>query len=184
MLHFSLEKRHKNLTTGVSPAPLTIEFRWGWNAPTMVFEAEYPRELKMTRTERRALLESPDVLRGVVLLAGEEVGECIVSPLVVALSGEGCDFREACRAFPNPTLCWYIESFTILTRYQGLGLGTILRCVLAAYLHHTPQQFLTGHATSERALHLAVRQGARSVLTVENWYGTGKPAWGYVQDLL
>jgi len=140
---------------------------------TMVFERIYPGDLQETIESKQDTLDSG---LGVWMYAnGELAGETYGMP---AWMIDPIDDAEARQDITDDLLgSFYVSSTTILSKFQGGGLGKILKSYLLGYIKGIGYKISTGHATSVPMFKINKDLGAQFLVTHDGWYGTKKIAY-------
>jgi GNAT superfamily N-acetyltransferase len=165
---------------------LAFTDRWRPLRDTMVFERRYHRELAMSLTDKRDLLRE----RGAIAvwmyasgplrrLIGESYGIPVRALLAEYDDGEG---DEDLLPFAKERAL-YVYSTTVLRRYEGRGLGTILKAYMLGRAFEAGYRWVVGHAREGASVALNVRFGAELGRRDPNWYGTGDAYRFYVLKL-
>lgn len=137
---------------------------------TMVFDEQYPEQLQFDEEEKKEVLEGCSVAIW-MFVDGELCGECY-GTAVSNLDEEIPDVSEFSDAI-------YCDSTTILPKFQGRGLGKLLKDYYNELAFGAGFRTLIVHATSEAAVKLNIRYAAKFGAVHENWYGTERTAHFY-----
>jgi GNAT superfamily N-acetyltransferase len=161
---------------------------------TMVFEEVYEESLRLSLEDKEDLFEYPTLVVAYLYVDGVLAGETYGVP-AQDLFDEGPEresehldsadalFKDIATVAEcaDPLYCY---STTILPRYQGKGYGKVLK---AYWLGLTEGSFdgVCGHSTSPTMVALNNWFGAHHNYepSSEDWYGSGRTAWFYVQFL-
>jgi len=84
----------------------------------------------------------------------------------------GCEGDEDLLPFAKERAL-YVYSTTVLRRYEGRGLGTILKAYVLGRAFQAGYRLAVGHAREGASVALNVRFGAELGRRHPNWYGTG-----------
>lgn len=137
---------------------------------TMVFDEQYPEELQFDEEEKNEILDGCAVAVW-MFVDGELAGECYGTQ-VMNLGEDIPDVFE----YPDALYC---DSTTILPKFQGRGLGKVLKDYYNELAIGRGFTTLIGHATSDAAVKLNIRYGAKFGAVHQNWYGTERTAHFY-----
>jgi hypothetical protein len=150
---------------------ITFRFRYPIER-TMAFEKEYHPNLRLTLTEKRA------VLREAVTIWMFNEGHLVGETYGIPLDGRG-EIPQGCPLDPESIYCY---SNTVLSKYQSQGFGRILK---AAFIGRVSRDFrkIYGHARPGPSQALNASFGAEFLRTYKNWYGTGEDYRLYVLPL-
>jgi GNAT superfamily N-acetyltransferase len=166
--------------------PVAFTDRWRPLRDTMVFERRYHRQLAMSLAEKRDLMRE----RGLVAvwmyapgrrrrLLGESYGIPVRAVLAEDDDGEG---DEDLLPFAKEGAL-YVYSTTVVRRYEGRGLGTILKAYVLGRAFEAGYRWVVGHAREGASVALNVRFGTELRQRHANWYGTGDAYRFYVLRL-
>ena len=142
----------------------------------LVFENEYPEELRMDIAEKKELYDSNDAVFVWMFVDGELVGETYGVPLrsldepIEGLAG----------ADPEAMYCY---SNTILGDHQGKGLGSLLKAYWLGIVKGKGYHRVYGHARPNGSQTLATKFGGRFIGDFPNWYGTGQTYKLYIEEI-
>ena len=138
----------------------------------MVFDRLYHPNLQQTVSEKRDVLRTAIAVWMYDATRGTLIGEIYGTPAedVGDAAEEGDDdirpyrFRKA----------MYVYSTTILPRFQGRGLGKILKAHHLGRLQQAGYRYAIGHARDGASVALNLAFGAKLLTRHPNWYGTGE----------
>lgn len=145
---------------------------------TMVFERRYHRGLAMSLADKRDLLRERGAIAVWMYAPGRRrrrrlIGESYGIPVRALLAedddGEG---DEDLQPFTKERAL-YVYSTTVLRRYEGRGLGTILKAYVLGRAFEAGYRWAIGHAKEGASVALNLRFGAELGRRHANWYGTG-----------
>jgi len=163
-----------------------LGFARRWDpSKTMLFEELYHENLRLSLEEK------------IELLGGSEDVECVwlYDPSTQELIGEtyGVPVRDAINedeeeGFEDLQPYWdqraiYVFSTTILPKFQGQGLGRVLKAFFLGVASQAGFSLVLGHARSGRSVHLNEKFGAQIGTAHQDWYGTGETYYFYTLNL-
>jgi GNAT superfamily N-acetyltransferase len=152
---------------------------------TMVFERRYHSELAMSLADKRDLLQERNVLAVWMYVPGRRrrlIGETYGVPVQVVLADEDPEGKADLQPFAKRR-AFYVFSTTILRRYEGKGLGAILKAYLLGRAFEGGHRWVVGHAKEGASVALNLRFGAKLGRRHANWYGSGQPFRFYALKL-
>ena len=141
---------------------------------TMVFDEQYEEVLQLTLEAKLDLLRHTIAiwLRSDGELAGEIYG---LSPKRM---WDECDEEiEDTETSDGDSL--YVFSTTILPKFQGRGLATLLKAYFQGLATARGYKAIVGHATSPAMVRVNEKFGATFGPKHDNWYGTQRSAYFY-----
>jgi GNAT superfamily N-acetyltransferase len=148
-----------------------LGFASSWSIrATMVFDRLYHPNLQQTIAEKR------DVLRHAIAVwmydagRGILIGEAYGTPADEADDdGEGYEDISHYRRHK----AMYVYSTTILPRFQGRGLGKILKAHHLGRIQQAGYRYVIGHARDGASVALNLGFGAKLLTRHPDWHGTG-----------
>ena len=147
-------------------------------ADTMLFDREYEEVLQLTLDDKRDLLR--DMIAVWVRCDGELAGEIYgISPK--RMWQQHKQSIEDTKKTDGKSL--YVFSTTILPRYRGSGLATILKAYFQGFATAKGFKAIIGHATSPAMVRVNEKFGATFGQVHANWYGTQRVARFYRIEL-
>ena len=138
---------------------------------TLVFEEVYPEELRLDAAEKQHEIAAGGIwllVDGVLAAEAYGIRASDVNPDDV--HGDITDTERD---------SFYCSSTTVLPKYQGAGLGKLLKVYQLGVLKAKGYTLVTGHATSPSMKHIITGLGGKFIREHKDWYGTGKTAWFY-----
>lgn len=154
---------------------------------TMIFETMYHENLQFSLEEKSELFLKG--VRPIYLmkdyegdlptksnLVGETYGidmDCLEEPI------EGITEDLLAKFKATPLLSAYVYSTTIITPYQNMGLGKIIKAALLGYYSSSSYQHVFGHCRNGASMSLNQYFGADMIQHFDDWYGTGERYWLY-----
>jgi GNAT superfamily N-acetyltransferase len=134
---------------------------------TMIFDDRYEDVLQLTADEKRDLLRHTIAVW--MYCDGELAGEIYgLSPLRMSRDcGEEIEDTDE-----SDDTSLYVFSTTILPRFEGRGLATVLKAYFQGFAKARGYEAIVGHATSPAMVRINEKFGATFGPVHENWYGT------------
>ena len=150
----------------------------------MVFERRYHPNLAMSLDEKRDVLRERGALTVWMYEPGrcQLIGESYGVPVQAVLAEEDPEGKADLRPFAKQRAL-YVYSSTILRRYEGTRLGTVLKAYMLSRAHKAGYRWAVGHAKEGASVALNRRFGAKLRRRHPNWSGTGDAFWFYVLKL-
>jgi len=68
----------------------------------------------------------------------------------------------------------YLESITVAGQFQGKGFGRMMMQDFVAEARRNKYRKIVGHFRQNGSLALIIKSGAREILTVHDWHGSGE----------
>jgi len=152
---------------------IRLSFSSRWNIKeTMVFEACFHKNLRLSLSEKRELLKASEC---VWLYDGRTknlIGETYGTPVSYALRDVD-EATEDIRRFERlPTL--YIYSVAILPRFRGRGFSKILTAYFLGQVAKSGYRWVIAHSRVGPSCELYRAFGARFLSIHRDWYRTGE----------
>ena len=143
-------------------------------AATMCFDDVYEAALQLSLEEKRDLLGHS--LAVWLFCDGELAGE--IYGLSPKRMWDDCaeEIEDTDRSDGDAL---YVFSTTILPRFHGRGLATILKAYYQGAIAARGYRAIVGHATSPQMVTINAKFGATFGATHERWYGTERVAHFY-----
>jgi GNAT superfamily N-acetyltransferase len=141
---------------------------------TMIFDDQYEEVLQLTVDAKRDLLRHTFAVW--LYCDGELAGEIYgLSPKRMSRDcGEEIEDTDE-----SDDTSVYVFSTTILPRFEGRGLATILKAYFQGFVKARGYTAIVGHATSPAMVRINGKFGATFGRVHENWYGTQRVAHFY-----
>lgn len=152
-------------------------------AAARLFEKEYEPPLRFDDEDKDFILSKGLAVWLCVdgALAGEAYGATVEDLLsdgdISDFESSDVDWLRDVQKYPSSVYCC---STTILTRFQGRGLGKILKAYWLGYVWGKyPGRTITGHATSPAMVKINEAFGATLLGSHRKWFATGRVAYFY-----
>ena len=152
---------------------IQLSFSNRWNlSKTMVFEKCFHRNLRLSLSEKRALLKASECVWLYDGRTRKLIGETYGTPVSYALRDVD-EATEDIRRFKGlPAI--YIYSVAILPRFRGRGLSKILTAYFLGQVARSGYKWIIAHSRVGASCELYRAFGARFLSTHRDWYGTGE----------
>lgn len=167
----------------VSEGRLVLAFARNWDlSKTMPFEAVYHENLRLSLKDKKELLGRGECVWLYDASTQELIGETYGFPVREAfniIKGEG--FDDVQPYWDQKAI--YICSTTILPKFQGRGLGRVLKAFLLGVASQAGFRIVLGHARSGASVQLNEAFGAKISTVHHDWYGSGETYYFYTLEL-
>jgi GNAT superfamily N-acetyltransferase len=152
---------------------IQLSFSSRWNVrETMVFESCFHKNLRLSLTNKRALLKASECVWLYDRRTNNLVGETYGTPISYALKDVD-EATEDIRPFERlPAL--YIYSVAVLPRFRGSGLSKILTAYFLGQVAKSGYRWVIAHSRVGRSCELYRAFGASFSSRHRDWYGTGE----------
>ena len=151
---------------------MKLAFASSWPlAATMVFDRLYHPNLRQTVAQKRDVLRTAITVWMYDASRRALIGEAYGTPAEDAMDGgEGDDDIGRYRG----RTAFYVYSTTILPRFQGRRLGTILKAHHLGLIRQAGFRVVIGHAREGASVALNVGFGATLLTRHPDWHRTGE----------
>jgi GNAT superfamily N-acetyltransferase len=139
----------------------------------MVFDRLYHPNLRQGVAEKRELLRNAVAAWMYDAKHGTLIGEIYGTPVEEELEDETEEGYEDIKRYRLRTAL-YVFSTTIRPRFQGQGLGKILKAHHLGRIQQAGYRYAIGHARDGASVALNIAFGAKILTPHPNWYGTGE----------
>jgi len=162
-----------------SERKLVLAFARRWDlSETMLFEAVYHETLRVSLKKKIELFESAECVWLYDAGTQELIGESYGVPVRDAFKPHEQEGFEDIQPYLDRK-AFYVFSTTILPRFQGRGLGKILKALMLGVVSQAGFEIVLGHARSGASLQLNRAFGAEIGVAHPNWYGSGETYYFY-----
>ena len=137
----------------------------------MIFDRLYHPNLQQTIPEKRDVLQRAIAVWMYDATRRTLIGEAYGTSADDAAEDDGEGHDDIVRY--GRRRAFYVYSTTVLPRFQGRGLGKILKAHHLGRMRQAGYRYAIGHARDGASLALNLRFGAKLLTRHPDWHGTG-----------